>query len=163
MLFRSSSITFIVFSFYDSRTSYSDSEEWAELGLASVTSLETLSIGFALEPLPGPYDDAIWLSVTSLLSFAPPTLSKVMFFDLFTVFTDHGEKRLEGLDWKSLEQSLLRFSQLKRVVFIIGIDQKEEAEASGKYSELLKGFKEVLQRQLPDLHLKGKLEVEVVE
>ncbi|KAJ3479441.1 hypothetical protein NLI96_g9060 [Meripilus lineatus] len=129
----------------DQRHEPPNPEEWAELDLASATSLETLSVEFRLlDPLPTPHDDAIW-------------------FDLFSVFVDHGEKHLEGLDWKSLEQSLSRFSQLERVVFIISIDQKEEAEASGKYTELSKGFKEVLQRQLPDLHLKGKLEVEVVE
>lgn len=135
-------------------------ERWTELNLTSLTSLETLSIVFRLQLRLTPRDHAIWSSVTSLLSSAPSTLSNVTFSDMTLNFFRYEEKYLELHDWKSLEQSLSRFSQLQAVRIIIGFGADEdELTAMGGSREIFEKSRAIIQQQLRDLHVKGKLEV----
>ena len=70
------------------------------------------------------------------------------------------EKQLELHDWKSLEQSLSRFSQLQAVRITIGFGADEgELTDLGGSREIFEKSRGIIQRQLRDLHLKGKLEV----
>ncbi|KAJ3479435.1 hypothetical protein NLI96_g9057 [Meripilus lineatus] len=137
-------------------------EEWPALDLMPITSLETFSIGFMLELLPTTRDLTIWSSVLRLLSLAPSTLSNIMFSDMFIDFFLDGEKRLEMLDWELLEQSLSRFRQLKTIKITIGLNERQ-SETFGGSREIFEKARVIVQRQLRELHTKGKLEVALRE
>ena len=107
---------------------------------------------------------AVWSSVASVLSLAPATLSNVMFSDLsFTLSTDdtEGVSYLDSLDWESLRRSLARFSELKIVRFTIGFYENEAERIGGSRDLFERVMKEVIEQQLEDLHLQGKLQAEL--
>ncbi|KAJ3479438.1 hypothetical protein NLI96_g9063 [Meripilus lineatus] len=120
-------------------------EEWKELDFASVTSLETLSITFTLH-IGSDGDRAIWSDIVLKFAYGH----------------DSGEvSRLNSLDWESLRRSLSRFSELKAVRFAIRLDDTMalRCEGTGGLFERMK--REVIEWQLEDLHLQGKLQVEL--
>lgn len=88
-----------------------------------------------------------------------------MFSDIVLKFAyghDSGEvSRLNSLDWESLRRSLSRFSELKAVRFAIRLDDTMalRCEGTGGLFERMK--REVIEWQLEDLHLQGKLQVEL--
>ncbi|KAJ3479436.1 hypothetical protein NLI96_g9055 [Meripilus lineatus] len=131
---------------------------WTELNIASITSLETLSIGFELEPPLTLEDHTIWSLAASLLSSAPSTLSNVTFSDMVLSlnWSSFREECLELLDWKLLEQSLSRFSQLRGFKITIALLGVRDALTA---SAILEKSRVIIQRQLRDLRQQGKLEV----
>ena len=107
---------------------------------------------------------AVWSSVASVLSLAPATLSNVMFSDLsFIPSTDdtEGVSYLDSLDWESLRKSLARFSELKVVKFTIRFYEQEAARLGGSRELFESMRKEVIERQLEELHLQGKVQAEL--